>query len=393
LFIKLERNLDAAKPMTTIFISSTYNDLREHRKEVIDILERMKKKFSAMENFGSRTDEAVPVCREEILKCEYFIGIYAWRYGWIPEGETLSITEQEFDLARNAGKSCLCYIVDPEYSWQPCFVDRDNSATKLDKFKTKVEKLVRSEFTTPDNLAKQVAADIARELSPIADESTVGSLLSINWEIMDVDLQRVMLEAYKRAKEDKRDGVVATRHVIAALATTQNSSSVLLDTLPREPFQDIPVSPKTDDAIALAEVFGHSKPFSACVTDSLQRLLPSHSSGKRLLALELAADLLKNGRGESVAKFRRAGVDADMVNKLMKLVNSIANDTMRLRQALDQTSEEELPIVAYNIEIELPTALKGNAARDKILSEATRTHKLSVLAGELIRRSRNFFLK
>ena len=159
--------------MSRIFISSTYKDLIDHREAVSDVLMRMKRQFSAMEFFGSRADEAIPACRKEIEKCDILVGIYAWRYGWIPLGDELSITEQEFDMAIELKKSCLCYIVSSQHPWPPSLVDKGKNAEALENFKTKVSKLVRSEFTTPDNLAKQVAADVARELAPPRDERTV----------------------------------------------------------------------------------------------------------------------------------------------------------------------------------------------------------------------------
>lgn len=55
--------------MNKIFVNSTYQDLVDHRKAVTDVLSRMKLHFTAMEFFGSRTDEAVNVCNAEIEEC------------------------------------------------------------------------------------------------------------------------------------------------------------------------------------------------------------------------------------------------------------------------------------------------------------------------------------
>jgi hypothetical protein len=97
--------------MSRVFISSTYQDLIEHHKAVTDVLTRMKQEYSSMEFFGSRTDEAVLACEKEIETSSFLVGIYAWRYGWIPPENTRSITEQEFDYARTLDKKCLCYRI------------------------------------------------------------------------------------------------------------------------------------------------------------------------------------------------------------------------------------------------------------------------------------------
>jgi hypothetical protein len=88
---------------------------------------------------GSRTDKTTTACFKEIDECDLFIGIYAWRYGWQPSPKSPSITEQEFDHARDKGKRCLCYLVDQNYSWPPAFLDRGTPARRLERFKRRVK--------------------------------------------------------------------------------------------------------------------------------------------------------------------------------------------------------------------------------------------------------------
>ncbi|MGM0582893.1 MAG: DUF4062 domain-containing protein [Bacteroidota bacterium] len=142
-----------------IFISSTFEDLEEHRKSVEKILHRSLEQFVGMEHFGSRPSDAKEVCFKEVGQCDFFIGIYAHRYGYIPKGDETSITEQEFDYAVKHKKPCYCYIIDDNHPWPPALIDNNPS---LKKFKTKVSEFVRSKFTTPDNLAKQIIADLKR---------------------------------------------------------------------------------------------------------------------------------------------------------------------------------------------------------------------------------------
>jgi Domain of unknown function (DUF4062) len=142
-----------------IFISSTFEDLKEHRKAVEKILNRSREQFVGMEHFGSRPSEPKEVCFNEVEQCEFFIGIYAHRYGYIPNGDDASITEQEFDYAVKLQRPCYCYIIDDNHPWPPMLIENNPS---LKKFKAKVSEFVRSKFTTPDNLAKQIVADLKR---------------------------------------------------------------------------------------------------------------------------------------------------------------------------------------------------------------------------------------
>ena len=106
-----------------VFISSTYEDLKEYRQAAIEIVNRYKDIPIAMEFFGAQPAEPTKVCEEEIKECDVFIGIYAHRYGYVPEGQRKSITRQEYELAKEEGKDCLCFIVDGKYAWPPDYIE------------------------------------------------------------------------------------------------------------------------------------------------------------------------------------------------------------------------------------------------------------------------------
>jgi Domain of unknown function (DUF4062)/NACHT domain len=154
-----------------VFVSSTYLDLKDYRQAVDEIVNRLSLQYRGMEYFGSRPFEPNKVCFDEISQCQLFVGIYAHRYGYIPEGHELSITEQEFDFASNKGLECYCYVLEPTFPWPPPFIEHDASS-KLQKFLAKVSRLVRSTFTTPDNLAKQVATDLSVAVERIRPADT-----------------------------------------------------------------------------------------------------------------------------------------------------------------------------------------------------------------------------
>ncbi len=84
-------------------ISSTSLDLPEHRKEAIDACLRLGVLPIAMEQLPARDADAVKVSTEMVDKADIYIGIYAWRYGHMPEGSDISITEMEFNRAVERG--------------------------------------------------------------------------------------------------------------------------------------------------------------------------------------------------------------------------------------------------------------------------------------------------
>jgi CheY-like chemotaxis protein len=148
-----------------IFLSSTYEDLVEHRAKAAQAVERLGQEDIRMEVFGARPGEATDVCLDEINSSDAFVGIYAHRYGYIPVGSEKSITEQEFDFAKEKDKPIFCYFVDETHPWRPNFIESDPGKSKLNDFKQTIsQSLVRDTFTTPDDLAYKVATSLGHFL-------------------------------------------------------------------------------------------------------------------------------------------------------------------------------------------------------------------------------------
>ncbi len=90
-----------------VFISSTYKDLIDYRAAAIRAVEGTNYQASKMEVFGARPDEPLDACLKEVEESDLFIGIYALRYGYIPEGADISITEMEYLHAQETWQTNL----------------------------------------------------------------------------------------------------------------------------------------------------------------------------------------------------------------------------------------------------------------------------------------------
>ncbi len=82
-----------------------------HRQAVREVIRKLGAEDIAMEVFGARDArpllECARILREET---DLFVGIYANRYGFIPEGTTVSITEAEYKAATEYGIPRLIFI-------------------------------------------------------------------------------------------------------------------------------------------------------------------------------------------------------------------------------------------------------------------------------------------
>lgn len=148
-----------------VFLSSTYEDLREHRAKAAQAIERLGQHGVRMEIFGARPADATVVCLDEIEASDALLGIYAHRYGYVPADSSISITEREFDFAQEHRKPTFCFLVDEEFPWSPKLIEPEPAQSKLKLFKQRVSGLfTRDSFTTPDDLAFKVAASLGRFL-------------------------------------------------------------------------------------------------------------------------------------------------------------------------------------------------------------------------------------
>ncbi len=69
----------------TVFISSTFDDLRNYRKRVWDLLNNYEVNIRGMERFGARTEAPLDTCLVEVGQADIFFGIIGFRFGSLDE--------------------------------------------------------------------------------------------------------------------------------------------------------------------------------------------------------------------------------------------------------------------------------------------------------------------
>ena len=95
-----------------VFISSTYADLIDERKKVLDILLMADCIPAGMEAFVATDVEQFEVIKKVIDLCDYYVLIIGKRYGSIHPDTGISYTEMEYDYAINQGIPVLVFALD-----------------------------------------------------------------------------------------------------------------------------------------------------------------------------------------------------------------------------------------------------------------------------------------
>jgi hypothetical protein len=99
--------------MAKVYISSTFTDLRAHREAVYKILRKLGHDVISMEDYVAADQRPLAKCLDDVAACAVNVGIFAWRYGYIPaqdNPERKSITELEYRKAAELGKPRLIFL-------------------------------------------------------------------------------------------------------------------------------------------------------------------------------------------------------------------------------------------------------------------------------------------
>ena len=94
-----------------VYLSATQKDLLEYRAAVHAVARRLEIEDVAMEAYGADVRPPLDRCLADVRRCDLYIGLFAWRYGFRPPGQESSITELEYREALAAGKPCLVFLL------------------------------------------------------------------------------------------------------------------------------------------------------------------------------------------------------------------------------------------------------------------------------------------
>lgn len=108
------------------FVSSTYADLAKHREYVIRALREAGISVDPMEDWTSSADEPRHFSTARIVGCDLCVLLIGFRRGHIPDGDTRSITQLEYEQARRLGIDVLAFMLDEDAAWPRRYDELDS---------------------------------------------------------------------------------------------------------------------------------------------------------------------------------------------------------------------------------------------------------------------------
>lgn len=145
-----------------VFISSTFTDLTDERREVIEALLEMDAIPAGMELFAAGNTDQWTLIQQVIDQSDYYIVIVGGRYGSIT-AEGISYTEMEYDYAVERGIPIMGFVHrDPDSIPAGKTELAPAARENLDAFRNKVKQRIIKEYTTPAELGGVVSRGLIK---------------------------------------------------------------------------------------------------------------------------------------------------------------------------------------------------------------------------------------
>ncbi len=143
-----------------VFVSSTYEDLREERQQVIQALLELDCIPSGMELFPAADEEQWEFIKRVIDECDYYLVIIGGCYG-STDKEGKSYTEKEYDYAVERDKPIIGFYHGDPGSIPSSKCEKDpQKKIQLDEFCTKIKRRLSKPWTTAEDLSGKISRSV-----------------------------------------------------------------------------------------------------------------------------------------------------------------------------------------------------------------------------------------
>ena len=194
--------------MAKIYVSSTFKDLEECRKAVIHLLRRMRHEVVAMEEYTAEDQWPGDKCLADVAACDLYVGLFAWRYGFIPTDhnpEQFSITEMEYRQAIAKKKHCLIFLLKEDALWPRPLMDRNPD--RIEDFRARLSTThVCDFFTSAQDAAGIVSTAVANWVREQGMGSFAGNIafnLDAYFQATSKFYQRLELEGLTQPQREQ----------------------------------------------------------------------------------------------------------------------------------------------------------------------------------------------
>ena len=143
-----------------VYLSSTYLDLHPHRKALALALRKAQYQVIMMEEYVARDEMVEFACQGDVARCDTYVGVFAWRYGYVLKGKgnprRVSVTELEYATAKRKGMPALLFLLKDDAKWPKDL--KDKNLERISKLRGRLKNRCAAYFADKKDLALEVLA-------------------------------------------------------------------------------------------------------------------------------------------------------------------------------------------------------------------------------------------
>lgn len=221
-----------------VFVSSTYDDLREERSKVMQKLLEMDCIPAGMELFPAADDDAWTLIQNVIDECDYYILILAGRYG-STDDSGMGFAEKEYRYAVEKGKPVVAFLHSSPGKLVADNCEKTEKGRKrLEAFRELARKKICRFWSNADELAAVVTVAMVHSMSRNPGIGWIrGDQLPSDEILLEtIHLQKRVVELEQQLKEYEDGPSPGTTHLaqgkdrVGLVFDSRRSPSISIET-------------------------------------------------------------------------------------------------------------------------------------------------------------------
>lgn len=199
-----------------VFVSSTYTDLVDERREVIQALLELDCIPAGMEMFPAANEEQWELIQSVIDSSDYYVVIVGGRYGSVT-AEGVSYTEKEYDYAVQKGVPIAGFVhADPDAIPRGKSEIDGEAVAKLTAFRDKVRSRMVKTYADPASLGSVVSRSLVALMRKHPRPGWVRGENAMSSETRaEIAELRAQIAEYERESATSKEGTLAPDETLA----------------------------------------------------------------------------------------------------------------------------------------------------------------------------------
>ncbi|MEM9598626.1 MAG: DUF4062 domain-containing protein [Acidobacteriota bacterium] len=205
-----------------VFISSTYEDLKSERNEVVRAMLELDCIPCGMEYFPAASEDQWSYIKDLIRACDYYVVIVAGRYGSI-SSKGVSYTQMEYEFALDQGIPCIAFLHRAPEDLPARNSEADPQAREqLDAFRSKLRTRLCKEWTSAHELGAFVSRSLTQLMKSqprvgwvradsISSEESTRQLLQLTQKVSALEEENKLLRGANISLGDLAQGADTLR--------------------------------------------------------------------------------------------------------------------------------------------------------------------------------------